>query len=125
MIEKKVKTMIDQAIKLKESISLDIVDVKEALHENLVQRNELKLELMEDISNSHQELNEMLAQAINDGVDVDIYRDIVYELEVHLRELYELNGKLASIVLPVKQMYKDIIDDITLNNGGTLLEVNA
>lgn len=125
MIEQKVSKMIEQAIKLKDCISLDIIDVKQAAHEKLVQRNDLKLELMQNISTSHKELNELLAIAIDDGIDVNIYRDIVNELEEHLRELYKLNGKLASIVLPVKQMYKEIIDDISLNNGGLLLEVNA
>jgi len=125
MIEQKVQTMIKQAIHLKESIKLDINDVMNAQHENLVQRNDIKLDLMQNISKSHEELNDLLVQAIDNGIDVNKYRDIVNSLEIHLKELYELNGKLASLVLPIKQMYKEIIDDITLQNGGTLLEVNA
>ena len=125
MIEQKVQNMIKQAIHLKESIQLDIEDVLNAQHENLVQRNDLKLELMQNISKSHDELNDLLVQAMNDDIDVNQYRDTVNELELHLRELYELNGKLASLVLPIRQMYKEIIDDITIQNGGSLLEVNA
>ena len=125
MIELKIKTMIEQATQLKNNIILDINDVKEAKHENLLERNDKKLEMMENISKSHEELNNLLANEINNGIDVNIYRDLVNILEVNLRELYELNGKLASLVLPVKQMYKDIIDEITLNNGGSLIEVNA
>jgi len=125
MINNKVNTMIKQAILLKNAIKEDIQDVQVAEHEKLLDRNDAKLELMQEISASHNDLNNLLSTAINDGVNIDEYRDIVDELEVHLTELYELNGRLASIVLPVKQMYKDIIDEITTNNGGTLLEVSV
>jgi len=125
MIIKQVSKMIDLSVQLKEAIIKDINDVQEAEHEKLLERNSLKLELMQTISDSHTELNNLLANAIQNGEDVNEYRDIVNMLEDHLHELYELNGKLASIVLPVKQMYKDIIDEISLNNGGSLFEVNA
>ena len=125
MINNKVNTMIRQAILLKTAIIEDIEDVQNAKHENLLERNDNKLSLMTEITTSHSELNMLLGQAINDGLDIDKYRDIVDELEVHLRELYDLNGKLASIVLPVKQMYKEIIDEITASNGGSLVEVSV
>ena len=125
MINNKVNTMIRQAILLKTAIIEDIEDVQNAKHENLLERNDDKLSLMTEITTSHSELNMLLGQAINDGLDIDKYRDIVDELEVHLRELYDLNGKLASIVLPVKQMYKEIIDEITASNGGSLVEVSV
>jgi len=125
MINSKVNEMIELAICLKNAILNDIEDVTNASHEKLLDRNEEKLNLMQKISTSHSELNELLATAINNGEDIDSFRDSVNNLEDHLRELYDLNGKLASIVLPVKQMYKEIIDEITLKNGGSLFEVNA
>ena len=125
MINSQVNNMIDMAITLKKAISEDIEDVKMANHEKLLDRNDMKLQLMEDISSSHQKLNELLATAMQNGEDINNYRDIINKLEEHLRELYELNGKLASIVLPVKQMYKQIIDDITYVNGGSMFEVTA
>ena len=125
MINSKVNEMIELAICLKTAISNDIEDVTNASHEKLLDRNEEKLNLMQEISTSHSELNELLATAISNGEDIDSFRNSVNNLEEHLRELYELNGKLASIVLPVKQMYKDIIDEITLKNGGSLFEVIA
>jgi len=125
MIKAKIKTMIEQSLVLKQTIIEDIKDVSSAEHEKLLERNDRKLVLMQEISTSHQELNVLLSEAMNKGIDVNIYRDEVNELEIHLRELYELNGKLASIVLPVRKMYKDIIDEITRNNGGTLLEIKA
>jgi DNA repair exonuclease SbcCD ATPase subunit len=125
MIKTHIQTMVRLSIELKNAINLDIEDVKQANHEKLLERNDLKLKLMEQINESQNRLNQLLAQQMQEGVDVNIYRDDVNELESHLRELYELNGKLASIVLPVKEMYRSIIEDITKSNGGTLMEVKA
>ena len=110
---------------LMKSIELDIRDVKKANHESLVTRNEVKNTLMDSLSELKQKLNSELAEEYKKGNDISIYKDSVDELEVQLRELYDLNGKLASIVLPVKEMYKEIIDEITKKNGGSLIEVMA
>ena len=110
---------------LKRSILLDISDVKKAQHESLVNRNALKLTLMEKLTSLKKELNEKLSLEYKEGKNISIYKEGIDELEVQLRELYSLNGKLSSIVLPVKEMYKDIIDEITKNNGGSLIEVMA
>ena len=41
------------------------------------------------------------------------------------KELYELNKKLASIVLPVQRMYKDLVSEITEVKGGQLFDIKA
>ncbi|MGB3751478.1 MAG: hypothetical protein WA945_07915 [Arcobacteraceae bacterium] len=110
---------------LKESILLDIEDVKKANHEKLVTRNEIKMSCMDDLTNFKKQLNEELAQEYQDGKDITIYKESIDNLESELKELYRLNGKLASIVLPVKEMYKEIIEEITKLNGGSLVEVMA
>ncbi|MDC0932356.1 hypothetical protein OAR97_00780 [Arcobacteraceae bacterium] len=110
---------------LKKSILLDIDDVKKANHESLVTRNDIKLVLMEKLGELKKKLNEDLSKEYKEGKDISVYKSSVDELEKGLRELYELNGKLASIVLPVKEMYKDIINEITEKNGGSLVEVMA
>jgi len=125
MIQQTVIKMIEQAIQLKADINEDIKDIMNAEHEKLLNRNDNKLQLMRDISQAHKELNDQLANAMNNGIDIDIYRDIVDELEEHLTEVYALNGRLAAIVLPIKQMYTDIVKDITQSNGGTLMEVSG
>jgi len=125
MIDITVLELQSIAAELKKSIILDISDVKKANHESLVSRNSVKLTLMDSLSELKQKLNEELSEEYKNGKDISIYKDSIDELEVQLRELYELNGKLASIVLPVKEMYKDIIDEITTNNGGSLVEVMA
>ncbi|BFU77703.1 hypothetical protein ALC152_09180 [Arcobacter sp. 15-2] len=110
---------------LKKSILLDIEDVKKANHENLVKRNSDKLTSMDILTNLKQQLNNELSQEYKSGNDISIYKTSIDELEVELQNLYSLNGKLASIVLPVKEMYKEIIDEITEKNGGSLVEVMA
>lgn len=125
MIDEIIDNMLITASKLKNAILLDIEDVKNANHSNLLERNSLKQDWMISISNQKSELNQALANAINAGEDVNIYRDKFNYLEENLRELYELNGKLASIVLPVKEMYKEIVEEITQKNGGSIVEVRA
>lgn len=125
MVENHIHEMIQLSIQLKNAISQDIEDVRTANHEKLLDRNELKLELMQKINTAQNDLNQILASQMQNGVDINTFRENVNELETHLRELYELNGKLASIVLPVKEMYKNIIDDISKANGGSLVEVKA
>ncbi len=125
MIKSQVNRMINLAVALKNAIEEDIKDVKSANHEKLLERNDEKLDLMMQIGESQKVLNQILVDAINDGADINQFRDDVNLLEVHLRELYELNGKLASIVLPVKEMYRQIIDEITTQNGGSLFEMRA
>ena len=117
--------MINLAVALKEAIRQDIEDVRNANHEKLLERNDEKLELMIGIGDAQKVLNQILSDEISNGTDIDKFRDDVDLLEFHLRELYTLNGKLASIVLPVKEMYRQIIEDITTHNGGSLFEVRA
>ena len=125
MIPQHIDAMIQLSEQLKNAINQDIEDVKKANHEKLLERNAFKLELMTNINNAQEELNQLLMKEMQNGVDVNIYRDQVDMLEITLKELYELNGKLANIVLPVKEMYKQIIDEITRANGGSLVEVTA
>jgi hypothetical protein len=103
----------------------DIEDVKKANHESLVARNNIKVELMETLAKNKEELNLQLANEYEDGKDISVYKDAIDELELDLRKLYETNGKLAAIVLPVREMYKDIIEEITQINGGQLVEIRA
>jgi len=125
MVEDIVHKMINVVKNMKEAIKLDIEDVKQANHKALIERNEYKLELIEQISNYQQQLSNELSKELEKGVDVNIYKNIIDKLEEHLKELYELNGKLASIVLPIKQMYSDIISEIQKHTGGKFIEINA
>lgn len=125
MIDTTITTLKEITNKLKECIVLDIEDVKKANHESLVARNEIKIVLMDDLGSNKQKLNEELSSSYKSGEDISVYKQSVDELESELRELYTLNGKLASIVLPVKEMYKEIIEEITQKNGGSLVEVRA
>jgi len=125
MINNTVDELNKITLELIKSVKLDIEDVKKADHESLVERNFVKLDLMDNLTALKQRLNEELSSEYKKGVDISIYKDSIDKLEDKLKELYYANGKLASIILPVKEMYKDIIDEITAKNGGILVEVMA
>lgn len=125
MIENTIKNMSDLIIKLKSSIEQDIEDIKAAKHEELLKRNDEKHIMIDKITSLKTKLNEELMSKIQEGIDVNIYRASVDLLEVELKELYELNKKLASIVLPVQQMYKDLVSEITAANGGKIFDIKA
>ena len=125
MINNILKELEQLTNKLKDDIKMDIIDVRSANHESLLSRNSEKLDSMEKLSSNKKKLNSELAKEFHAGIDISIYKSSIDELEKELKDLYYLNGKLASIVLPVKEMYKDIIDELTAKNGGNLIEVMA
>jgi len=125
MIEVIVNKMSSLVNELKESINQDIKDIKEAKHEELLKRNDKKHLLIDEITNLKTELNQELVKKIQQGIDVNIYRKDVDFLEIELKELYELNKKLASIVLPVQQMYKELVSEISAANGGRIFDIKA
>lgn len=125
MVEKIVNEMIDLVIKMQNYINQDIEDIKKAKHEALLNRNDEKQMMIEKITLYKQELNQELVSEMQKGVDVNIYRDSVDNLENELRKLYELNRKLSLIVEPIQKMYKDIVEEISENNGGTVFNVKA
>ena len=125
MIESIISDMSALIVKLKESITQDIEDIKAAKHEELLKRNDEKHIMIDDISSLKIELNKELVSKIQEGADVNVYRESVDLLEIELRDLYELNKKLASIVLPVQQMYKDLVSEISAANGGNFFDIKA
>lgn len=125
MIENTIKDMSNLIVKLKSSIVQDIEDIKAAKHEELLKRNDEKHIMIDDITLLKAQLNKELMLKIQEGVDVNIYRKSVDLLEIELKELYELNRRLASIVLPVQQMYKDLVSEISAANGGNFFDIKA
>lgn len=110
---------------LKKLINEDISDIKEANHETLLKRNELKQTLIDDIIFCKSELNKELVLEIQKGVDVNIYRAKVDELENNIKNLYELNRKLSAIVLPIQNMYKELVNEFSSVNGGRIFDIKA
>ncbi len=125
MIESIINDMTNLVNKMQEYIKQDIEDIKNAKHEELLNRNDEKQQMIERIAAYKQQLNQEIVSQMQNGVDVNIYRKNVDNLENELRNLYDLNRKLALIVQPIQQMYKDIVDDITDRNGGSILNVKA
>lgn len=125
MIEQTIDEMYTLVINMQNSIKEDIEDIKEAHNEKLLERNDTKLEMMNEITQLKEKLNALLVEAIQNGTDVNTFREKVDGLEDELKVLYRLNTKLASIVLPIQKMYKDIVDEITAENGGSLIEIKV
>jgi cob(I)alamin adenosyltransferase len=125
MISKTINDISNLVNELKTSINQDISDIKEAKHEELLKRNDEKHHMIDEIMNLKMQLNKELMAKIQEGEDVNIYRQSVDSLETQLKDLYELNKKLASIVLPVQQMYKELVSDITAANGGQIFDIKA
>ena len=125
MIVKIIENMSDLINKLKISINQDILDIKEAKHEELLTRNDEKHHMIDEIMNLKTKLNQELMSIIQKGEDVNIYRTSVDSLEAELKDLYESNKRLASIVLPVQQMYKDLVSEIAIANGGNFFDIKA
>lgn len=110
---------------LQDAIKQDIEDIKQAKHEELLKRNDNKHFLIDEITSLKEQLNEQLVIKMRQGVDVNVYRAKVDLLELELKELYKLNRKLAAIVLPIQKMYKELVDEITVANGGQFFDVKA
>ncbi len=125
MIENIIKDMTNLVNKMQKYLEQDIEDVKLAKHEELLTRNDKKHFIIDKISSYKQQLNQEIVSQMQSGIDVNIYREQVDNLENELRKLYELNRKLALIVEPIQQMYKDIVNDLTDKNGGNLFHVKA
>ena len=125
MIDEIIKDMTILVNKMQDYIKQDIEDIKKAKHEELLNRNDEKQFLIEEIARYKQELNQEIVNQMQNGIDVNIYRKKVDNLENELRKLFELNRKLSLIVQPIQQMYKDIVDDISEKNGGNFFHVKA
>jgi hypothetical protein len=124
MIEEKIEQMLDATLKLKEAIVEDIKDVKNANHEGLISRNDLKQDLMQEIVTTKRDLNLALTKALREGQSVAVYKEKIDYLELELKELYILNSKLAAIVLPVRQLYKEIVDELTQGDS-SMVDIKA
>lgn len=125
MIEQIIQRMSELVKNLQNSIELDIEDIKKANHEALLTRNDEKHSIINEITELKASLNQELVTKIQEGIDVNIYREKVDSLEEELKNLYNLNKKLASIVLPVQQMYKELVEDISAVNGGNIFDIKA
>ena len=125
MIKNITDEMSSLVLKMKDLINSDIEDIKAAKHEKLLDRNDQKQECMDKIIDLRQNLNNELVKKMQEGIDINIYREDVDSLEKELTELHVLNAKLAWIVLPIQHMYKDIVDELTNQNGGSIIEIKV
>ena len=125
MVEIRINKMLKVIENMKQSIVDDIEDIKKAKHENLLNRNDIKQQMIDELESEKVLLNEDLVEAVQQGVDINSFKILIDKLESELKELYTLNYKLGTIVLPIKEMYKEIVDEISENNGGNLIDIKV
>ncbi|MCJ8327046.1 MAG: hypothetical protein MJK08_08115 [Campylobacterales bacterium] len=125
MIENRINKMLEIIQNMKNSILDDIEDIKKAKHENLLNRNEYKQKLIDDLESEKELLNSDLVQVVQNGEDLNLYKDMIDNLENELKELYSLNHKLARIVLPIQEMYKDLVSEILESSGGKIIDIKV
>lgn len=125
MIDKIVDEMINDVANLKKSINEDIEDIKQGKHEKLLDRNDEKHSLIDLILQKKESLNQQIVNMLQNNEDVNQYKEKIDNLEVELKDLYVLNRRLAAIVLPIQKMYREIIDEINIANGGNIFDIKA
>ena len=125
MVFEIITQMKQSAQLMKEILNKDVDDVKSANHKGLLERLEEKEILMQKLSDLKVELNKTLVKAYQNGIDINVYRENINDLEIELVELYNLNKKLGHIILPIKEMYGKIAEEISQINGGSLYEIKA
>lgn len=117
---------ISLAVKdMKLAIESDIKDIQNANNQNLMERNDKKEVLIDNITQLKNDLNVELVKKVEEGVDVNIYKEEIDSLEDELKELYLLNKKLSNIVLPIQKMYQELVEDLSLLNGGNAFDIKA
>jgi len=77
MIETIINDMTNLVNKMQEYIKQDIEDIKNAKHEELLNRNDEKQDMIEKIAAYKQQLNQEIVNQMQNGVDVNIYRNNV------------------------------------------------
>jgi hypothetical protein len=80
MVAELINEMLEQTIKLQGHILEDIEDIKAANHEKLLDRNEDKLEMMQNLASKKEDLNKALHLAIQNNEDINQYRTSVDQL---------------------------------------------
>lgn len=125
MIEKIVNEIIKEVNLLIGLINEDIEDIKKANNDSLLERNDFKLEKIAKIKELKEELNREIIKKIKSGENINKFKPVVDILEEKLKDLYRKNKKLSSIVSPMKNLYNELIEEISANNGGKVIDVKA
>lgn len=125
MINNIIDEMMFSVKKLQEMIVEDLDDVKKAKHQSLSERNSLKQDYMDKIIKYKKNLNEEIVKLLKANEDVNIYREKIDNLELELKKLFELNRKLGQVVLPIRDMYREIVKEVTKDSGGNIIEIKA
>ncbi len=120
MITDKSKLLIESIDLLESIIKKDIEDLKSGNSDNLITRNEQKQTLVNKIQQTKHDLDNSLMALYNNGNDIEPYRSLIDNVEHKLHQLNKTNNELAYILLPLKDMYDNIIGDFFKENQSSI-----
>jgi hypothetical protein len=120
MINTYSKDIINNIDLLISLIDLDITELKTGNSDNMIERNNQKQKLVNDIKYTKTEIDTYIIQQIQQGNNVEQYRSIIDTIESKLQILNKTNSKLAYIILPLKDMYDGIINDFFKDNQSSI-----
>jgi hypothetical protein len=120
MIEQNAQKIINQIDKVIILTKEDIYDLKHGDFNNIMKRNSEKQILVDNIKNMKKILDSDIITKAQNGANVEIYRSTINDVEKKLNNLNDVNGQLAQILLPLKDMYNSIINDFFKENQSTI-----
>jgi len=124
MIDLHIDKMNKDINNLKNIIDSDIKDIREANHKSIQERIDIKNSLIDSLKNDKIKLNQLLIAEVRNGKDVNIYKKYVDNLEQNLHILQKKNRDFATILMPVKKLYEDLINE-TFGTNSRLVQVKA
>lgn len=118
----KMQEVIDSLLKC---IEEDLQDIRSAKHESLMNRNAKKEKLMRELQETRASLAHLLQGAVKNGEDVEKYRVSINQVEENLKKLHKENSKLAAVVIPVKEMYQELMDEVKNSGQINIMDIKA
>ncbi len=119
MLSHYLKTSIEDIDNLIELTSKDILDIKEAKHENIFNRTKIKNDLVKSFENKKSMLDNELIKLVqqSDGKPLeeildDSQRNMLEEMKEKLFALKQKNKEYARFVVTVSEFYNSLLDSV-------------
>jgi cellulose biosynthesis protein BcsQ len=120
MIENDINNILVDIRSLVLLIDQDINDLKTGGSKEVLSRNKLKQELINNIINYKKNIDIQLKNEYKLFNNIDKYKDNINNIEIELSYLNQKNNELAYILLPLKDLYDNIIQDFFHQNNSTV-----
>ncbi len=119
MLSKYLKTSIENIENLLELTSKDILDIKEAKHEDVFQRTKIKNDLVKSFEEKKSMLDNELIRLVQDSGNQSLeevldssQQDMLEEMKDKLFLLKQKNKEYARFVVIVSEFYNSLLDGV-------------